>query len=354
MLCKVVCLFCIFTSLVCCEEITTFYGIVEVQEPVLIELIHCPAMQRLKEIHQYGVAYYTTHSEEYNRYDHSIGVFALLRRNHASLKEQIAGLLHDVSHTVFSHVGDWIFGKEYQEEDYQCSIFRIYLTVSGIEEILMKHGYTLDSILPKKQAFTMLEQSLPNLCADRIDYNIQGAFYQGFLTKEEAIAIFEDMTFIDGRWISTNVDLLRKLVRFSIFMTRDCWGSAANYMMSRYLADAMIIGLQQGLLSWKEIHFGVDNDVWSKLQLCHHSLIQKKISIVNDVNHYYHLTNPLNAEKVVKFRCRAIDPWIVQDGQTVRLTSVDEEVAREFAELQEQAARGWPIQILETLVEEEN
>ena len=50
------------------ERIETFYGEVEVEEPVLIELIHSPAVQRLKSIHQYGVAYYTTHHEEYNRF----------------------------------------------------------------------------------------------------------------------------------------------------------------------------------------------------------------------------------------------------------------------------------------------
>jgi uncharacterized protein len=126
------------------ETIATFYGPIEVEEPVLLELLKSPAVQRLKQVHQYGVAYYTTHCEEYNRLDHSLGVFAILRKNGASLKEQISGLLHDVSHTVFSHVGDWVFGKEYQEEDYQSMIYKIYLSHSGIEDILIKHGYTIN------------------------------------------------------------------------------------------------------------------------------------------------------------------------------------------------------------------
>src|SRR5579872_6615413 len=106
------------------ETIDTFYGSIEVEEPVLLELIHSPSFQRLKSIHQYGVAYYTTHREEYNRFDHSLGVFAILRAKGAPLDEQIAGLLHDISHTAFSHVGDWVFGKEYQEDDYQSIIYR--------------------------------------------------------------------------------------------------------------------------------------------------------------------------------------------------------------------------------------
>ena len=133
------------------ETIETFYGPLTVEEPVLLELLKCPALQRLKNVHQYGVAYYTTHKEEYTRHDHSVGVFAILRKNGASLDEQISGLLHDVSHTVFSHVGDWIFGKEYQEEDYQSTIYKMYIADSGIEEILIKFGFTIDKIQPKKK-----------------------------------------------------------------------------------------------------------------------------------------------------------------------------------------------------------
>lgn len=98
--CFLLCLF--LGSLLQAEMVESFYGPIEVNEPVLLELIKCPAFQRLKHIHQYGVAYYTTHQEEYNRFDHSVGVFAILRKNGASLDQQISGLLHDVSHTVFS------------------------------------------------------------------------------------------------------------------------------------------------------------------------------------------------------------------------------------------------------------
>lgn len=75
----------ILPCLLSAKQIDTFYGPIEVQEPVLLELIDSPAFKRLKGVHQYGVAYYTTHREEYNRYDHSIGVFTILRLKGASL-----------------------------------------------------------------------------------------------------------------------------------------------------------------------------------------------------------------------------------------------------------------------------
>lgn len=347
MLSKIVAICCCISVLLFGETVETFYGPVEVDEPVLLELLKHPALLRLEKVHQYGIAYYTTHREEYSRFDHSVGVFALLKKNGASLEEQISGLLHDVSHTVFSHVGDWIFGKEYQEEDYQSIIYKNYLSHSGIEDVLMKYGYTINQIYPKNKAFTMLEQPLPNLCADRIEYNLQGAYYQKFLTKKEVLELYHDLRFIEGKWVGTRVDLLKKLARFPLFMTEDCWGSAANYALSRWLADAMIKGLATGLLSWKEIHVGIDDAVWDKLIHAKDDFIQQRMRMIADYNNYFERVDLQNAEVLVRFRCRGVDPWVIHKGQTLRLTQLDPELAKELEIVRQKAIEGRPIKLLD-------
>lgn len=335
----------LISSFLWTEPVTTFYETFEIEEPVLLELIHSSAMQRLKEINQYGVAAYITHQEKYNRYDHSLGVFAILRKHGASLEEQMAGLLHDVSHTVFSHVGDWIFGKEYQEEDYQSMIYKMYLSHAGIEDILIKYGYTIEQLYPRNQKFKMLEQPLPNLCADRIDYNIQGAFLRGFITQEEALEIYHDLQFSEGRWVAKRVDLLKKLTLFSLFMTQDCWGSAVNYALSRWLADAMIRALATGTLSWKELHFGFDNVVWEKLIGAKDPFIQQHMHMIAHHQDYFKWVDPEDADILVKFRCRAIDPWVIHQQHPVRLSWIDTEIARELESLRKKAQEGWPIKL---------
>lgn len=315
----------------CAKQIDTFYGPIEVQEPVLLELIESPIFQRLKHIHQYGLAYYITHQEEYNRYDHSIGVFAILRVNEASLEEQIAGLLHDVSHTAFSHVGDWIFGKENQEIDYQNGIHSVFLEKSGLADILRKYNYTIDQILPKEELFPALENSLPNLCADRIDYNIQGAFYQEFITYDEVKAIFKDLRFINNRWVSTDPVLMKKLSRFSLFMTQYCWGSPANYVTSRWLADAILRGIDLGCISNDELHFGTDQVIWNKLVLQKDLIIQEKMKmIMNHQSHFCIIDNVDEADFIVKSKFRGINPWIASESNYYRLTEIDDELAEEY------------------------
>lgn len=336
-----------FPYILSARQIDTFYGPFEVQEPILLELMDSPMLQRLKHIHQYGVAYYTTHREEYNRYDHSVGVFAILRAHDASLEEQVAGLLHDVSHTAFSHVGDWIFCKENQDKDYQNHIHSLFLEKSGLGDILRKYHYTIDQILPKEELFPALENSLPNLCADRIDYNIQGAYYQGFLTYEEAQLIFKDLRFINNRWISTHLELMKKLTQFSLFMTQDCWGSPTNYVTSRWLADAILRGIDIGCISYAELHFGTDQVIWDKLVLQKDPIIEKKMTMVMNPQVYFSIVDSCEeADFIVKSKFRGIDPWVVSDSQCSRITLIDDILAEEYEKVKQIMGKGWPIKIL--------
>lgn len=91
-------------------------------EPVLTDLIHSKAVQRLNGIHQGGACFLVNPAWNISRCEHSIGVMLLIRRLGGSLEEQIAGLLHDVSHTAFSHVADDVFNME--NEDYHEQMFR--------------------------------------------------------------------------------------------------------------------------------------------------------------------------------------------------------------------------------------
>lgn len=336
----------LFTAYLFGEVVQTFYGEIEIEEPVLIELIHCPAMQRLKQIHQYGIAYYTkTHPEKYTRFDHSLGVFAVLRLKNASLEEQIAGLLHDVSHTAFSHVGDWVYAKEHQEEDYQSSIHDAYLIRSGIESILNRHGYEVAQVSPKRGTFCMLEQPLPNLCADRIDYNIQGAYFQQFITKEEANELFLDLAFENGKWVLTNPDLAAQLTRFSLYMTENCWGSADNFMTSKWLAQAILRGFQAGVISLDDFHFGTDQALWDRLSSSQDLEIQKQMQMISFPDRYFRHVDPSQANTFIKFKCRGIDPWIKVNGQIIRLTSLDPSLGETFQQVKQRSIDGWPVEI---------
>ncbi len=327
-------------------EIDTFYGPIEVKEPVLLELIESQAMQRLKEIHQYGVSHYTTHKENYNRYDHSLGVFAILRVNQAPLKEQIAGLLHDVSHTIFSHVGDWIFDVLHQENDYQCLTHTKFLKERGLEDILIRHGYCAEEMLPTHDAFPALECSLPRLCADRIDYNIQGAFYQGFISCQEAVKAFNSLKFADGNWVSTRPDLMMKLASFALYMSQDCWASPTNYLQSRWLANAILRACELGVLDNDTIHFGTDDQAWNALLKHEDPIIQHMMNLVLHADEAFEKVSPSNADLRFPCKFRGIDPLISHNGKVSTLCQWSKKASQRHEKVKAIMKQGCSIKLV--------
>lgn len=327
------------------KPIDTFYGTIEVTEPVLLEVIESKPMQRLKGVHQYGVSYYTTHREEYNRFDHSIGVFTILRLKGAPLNEQLAGLLHDVSHTVFSHVGDYTFNPNNPTESYQDDVHSWFLLKYGVGDILKKHGIAIQDVLHKNGKFLALEQELPNLCADRIDYNLQGAYFQGFLTKAEIKEILDDLQFVDGKWVSTKPELMKKMVRFSLHMTKECWGSPDNFLMSKWLAEVIHRAVHLGKLTQDDIHFGEDRAIWEKLNHIPDGVIKNLFAKIFNANGEFTLVKKEEADLHPKMKFRGVDPWIRKGDKIVRLTEYDAKFCQEYVKVKNEMAQGWPIKL---------
>jgi hypothetical protein len=150
--------------------IDKIYGKQIIKERVLIDLINSKSLQRLKKISQFApVGLY--HLKSYSRFEHSVGVMILLRKLGASLGEQIAGLLHDASHTAFSHIFDWIIGNA-AREDNQDKSHKNFIYKTEIPKILEKYGFDPKKIVNFKE-YGLLERDVPDLCADRIDYGLR-------------------------------------------------------------------------------------------------------------------------------------------------------------------------------------
>ncbi|MBP1041707.1 HD domain-containing protein [Vagococcus sp. BWB3-3] len=172
------------------------YGEFEL-EPVLMSLIESEAVQRLKKVHQAGASYLVNPHWNVTRYEHSIGVMLVIRQLGGSLPEQIAGLLHDVSHTAFSHVVD--VALENKEENYHELIRHGLLTQSDIPDILGTYGFNWRDILTNDEQWPLLEQDLPDLCADRIDYTLRDSFHYFNNTLEEIRAFIKCLTIETGK-----------------------------------------------------------------------------------------------------------------------------------------------------------
>ncbi|MDR2769895.1 MAG: HD domain-containing protein [Rickettsiales bacterium] len=154
--------------------IDRIYGVLEAEEPVFEKIVLSKPFQRLYGIQMGCWAPGCPFPKSDTRYEHSIGVLMLLRKYGASIEEQISGLIHDVSHTAFSHLSDRLFGGKNSEQTsaYQDSIHDNFVKNSELADIITDAGFDLNQILDESR-FKLKEKDLPDLCADRMDYSLR-------------------------------------------------------------------------------------------------------------------------------------------------------------------------------------
>lgn len=104
-------------------------------------------LQRLKYVDQAGPITYFGYMPYFNRYEHSIGVLALLQKANAPLNEQVAGLLHDISHTIFSHIADHLLYKSNLEKSYQDTVHLKFLKTMHVQKKQNLTGYSLKILI---------------------------------------------------------------------------------------------------------------------------------------------------------------------------------------------------------------
>lgn len=73
------------------------YGDHTISERVIVELLRSPPLLRLMGVYQYGATGLLGLTPKVTRFEHSVGAFLLVRKVGASLEEQVAALLHDIS-----------------------------------------------------------------------------------------------------------------------------------------------------------------------------------------------------------------------------------------------------------------
>jgi len=290
------------------------YGKVEVNEPVLLQLINSKAIQRLKGIEQYGLPKTTFGFGDYTRYDHSVGVMILLKILGASLEEQIAGLIHDISHTAFSHVIDRAIGDTLSE-DFQDNAFEKFLKNSDIPKILKKHKYDVSDFL-NLHKFPLLEQPAPHLCADRIDYILREMkeWIEGdkveFLLNQ--FTIYNDRIAFDDKKAAT--------IFATTYMTiqKKHWINTDVLVQDEVFSGMLREALKKKTITMNDM-FTTDKEVIKKLKKAGYSEMFDTSGKLR--KHKFEISENGKVHLLKKFR--HVDPEIFEDGQVKKLSQLD-------------------------------
>lgn len=289
------------------------YGNHIITEPVLIALLKSKPVLRLKKICQFGIPDEYYQIKNFNRYEHSLGVMILIKTLGGSIEEQIAGLLHDVSHSAFSHVIDWVVRETYSEsfdETYQDNQHDDIIDSGEIKSILKKYQYHPKTISDYHN-FKLLERNIPNLCADRVDYALRE------FPIDIAKFLFKSLINIDNRIVFQDEKTALIFAMNFLKLQNEHWGGFEAVSRFKLFSGALKLAISDGTIKFADF---LKDD-----QYVIHKLLKTKNNEVSTILEILRNKKlPLSKKsEIVHKKFRYTDPEFQSAGKIRNLSKVD-------------------------------
>jgi HD superfamily phosphohydrolase len=317
------------------------YGKIQISEPVLLDLMASNAMQRLQGVLQHGISAVIGITEPITRFDHCMGAMLLVRRLGSSLPEQVAALLHDVSHTAFSHVIDYVVDG-HDSQSYHDEMKEEYLSGTDIPEILLAHGFDWHDFLHEED-YPLLEQPSPRLCADRVDYFLRDAQGLGLATAVQIQNALDHLTVVNGRIATNDIETARWFG--DTFMSADdaSWSNFREVGLYEVTAQAIRRGLKVGTISEADF-WTTDEPFWQKLRSANDPELQQLLALISTETDF--VWDEDYPDFWVSTKLRSIDPDVVKNGRLVPLSTLDPDFANRRSNYLNAKQGKWPMRIV--------
>ncbi|HUD05168.1 MAG TPA: HD domain-containing protein [Patescibacteria group bacterium] len=310
------------------------YGKVKITSPGLIELIQSKSMQRLKKIAQHGLPNEYYPFKGGNRFEHCVGVMLLLERLGAKEEEQAAGLLHDVSHTAFSHVIDWVVGTG-KTEDYQDEHHAEIINCPELSQILTKHKIDVGKIANYHHYFPLLEKAIPDLCADRIDYSLREFPLSVVKRCLKALVVQDNkIVFKDAKSALTFAqNYLKRQIEH--------WGGYEAVVRYAILAKILKKALRLKIIVMDDFRKD-DAYIINKLKKSKDEEILSLLKVLRKKS----LKELSKGQKIAHKKFRYVDPLFLRNGVLIRLSKVDKKFKKELDKARKENSKGIRLPLL--------
>ncbi len=294
------------------------WGNVEIKDKTVLKIIGHSSIQRLKNIWISTYGYLFNLIRNSTRYDHSVGVYLLLKKFKASKNEQIAGLIHDVSHTAFSHVSTYAMLGKYSGDEFHDIIQEKFIKESGLLNLLDKLGLKTEAVLGKDK-FTLLENNLPDICADRIDYAVRDGLHLQILSRQQANKIINGLIVHNGEFVFNNLDSAF-IYSFNFYLLNLMfYGSPSEAYFNNDFGSLIKFAIKKGVLEEKD-WFTDDVSAVKKLRKSKDKKIQQWLGKYNNKMVVYE--DRENPDVIFPKKIRVVDPKVLIGKKIKRLTQI--------------------------------
>ncbi len=318
------------------------YGACEISDALVLDVMQSKEMQRLKGINQYGSS---ITFPDTNRFEHTMGVYLLLKKFGAEREELIAALLHDIAHTAFSHIGDFLFNRHI-EQDFHEDVKKSFVMKSSIPKILLSNGVDAKQILDNDGRFTLMKKPFPDICADRIDYFFRDMLSMGAIDKPFVEETMKSLKTFGNEIVFVNKDAARKFAEKFNLGNTIMWRTPLARLTFWIISTSMRMCMAENLIVEDDL-FTTDDEVMRKMKQSKNAEVkkllslltpelEKKVSVVSD-------NGDFDFRYKTKIRC--VDPKILTGIKLLRLSEIDESYKKSIEDFIQRESSGFLVKV---------
>lgn len=317
------------------------YGRILLGDPIIYALMKSAAMRRLQGVLQHGITGLIGITRATTRFEHSVGTMLLVRKMGGTIEEQIAALIHDVSHTAFSHVIDYVF-HGHEDQNYHDAVKEAYISSTDLPGLLENGGYDWRDFLDEER-YPLLEQPAPALCADRIDYFLRDALGLGIATAGEVAWALSHLTVANNRIVVDDLEAARWFGYTYMSADEFSWANFREVALYELTAMAIRRGLEIDEIVDDDF-WGSDHELWVKLQNSNDPIIRDRVRHVSKSTEF--VWDEVEHDFAVSTKLRTVDPDVLVGSELLSLSSLDSDFANTRVTYLDRNRGSWPIRIV--------
>jgi HD superfamily phosphohydrolase len=318
------------------------YGPQSIDEPLLLDLLNSQAIGRLRGVLQHGVTALLGITPPVTRFEHSVGVMLLVRRCGGDVREQAAALLHDVSHTAFSHVIDHVFHDQ-GTQSYHERRKGWWLERTDAPNVLARHGLEWHEFL-EDESFPILEQPLPRLCADRLDYFLRDGSGLKLIGPAEVRRTLDHLVVRNGRMAVDDIGVARMLGERFMMADDGSWSNPIELVLYELAARAIRAALDRGVLTEEDL-WGTDEALWAHLGESSDPEVSRWVRLTRRRPEF---VNDLETPTIrIRPKVRAIDPDVATAHGLSPLSVLDADFRRKREDYVRRKSEGLSVRLLD-------
>ena len=280
----------------------------------------------------------------YSRLDHSKGVALIVWHFTHDKAQTLAGLFHDVSTPVFSHVSDFRKGDALTQTATEAPTAAILRGDAELGQRLAEDNLTVEQV-EDYHIYPVADNEIPQLSADRLEYMFpSGMALDGSWTMEEIRRCYDDLAVLTNEHGTAELGFLT-LETAELYCERFCMTGHIlqlneNKLALQLLGQVMNLAAQEGVLQEEDFMRLSEREVIEKLEealseavppeaITTNTRLRRLYKTFRTMTKIEHTAEPLPVDEWfcvnLKVKQRYINPLVQISGtKSVRLSEVSE------------------------------